>query len=185
MATIKKISTALILIYFAFTSDGCILDSFKTLPVNVATSIEFGASDIYFPSFPMNGEYCMSESSDYMRYINDIKKITYIGMIYRTTSVSPGLKANMLVTLTFNGVPFFSKTFTNFSPGNYSPPNRPLKFKLSQESKNLLNKFLNDSSIPPDQKCFEGTANVEIIDGTQPYSLNSVIDVALQLDTKF
>ena len=110
--------------------------------------------------------------------------MTFLGVVYRTDSLSPSnLQGDLTVKLYNNNTLFFSKTFTGVKPSAFLPPNAPLKIKLTQVQLDSINTFLN-SDIPNDQKCFTGTVEIHLTNGTSNVSLDCSVDIAIQMETK-
>ncbi len=170
-------------VFSAEAFNSCILDSLNSLPIDVPITIEYHAQGSG-TEFTDTESYCLSESDTYEQYVKDVKSITFLGLVYRTKSITPSDLMGDLTLKLFNGnVQFFSKTFTGVKPAAFLPPNPPLKIQLTTDQLDSLNAFLN-SDIPNDQKCFTGTIQIHLTNGTNNVTFDAYVDIAIQMETK-
>lgn len=169
--------------FFAAAFNGCILDAINSFPINVPLSFEFftaGTSS----NLTASDTLILGENPTYNEYSSNINNITFLEIIFRTDSVSSGLKGDLTVTVTQGTgglIPLISEAFSGITPADYM--NKPLKISLTDEEKNALNNYLNNSNIPPGEKTFIGTINIHVTNGSSPYFIHGYVDIAIQMDT--
>jgi hypothetical protein len=164
--------------------NGCILDAFNNVPLNVPFTIPIKAVGVT-TIITDSSCYSLSTSDTFSRYEKKVNNFYFVGAAFRTEpdSVSEGLQGDLSLTvLDGNGDTLFTKTYMGVRPADYGAPNPPLQIALDQNEKNKLDAYLN-SNEPINQKSFTGIVLLQITNGSVPYYLVGYLDFVIEMDT--
>jgi hypothetical protein len=184
MKDLKKILPLLTVILFLLSFNGCILDAFDNIPLNVPFTIPIKAVGVVSP-ITDNSYYSLSTSETFSKYEKKVNNFYFIGAAFRTEpdSVSDGLQGDLNLTVQDgNGDTLFTKSYTGVRPADYGAPNAPLQITLNENEKNKLDTYLN-SDVPINQKSFTGSVLLQITNGGVPYYLVGYLDFVIEMDT--
>ncbi len=179
----KRYIIRIALVVFGVTMlsfNGCILDAFDHIPLNVPVTIPIstsGSGNILYGS----GTYCLDENSDVFKdYQDNINSVRFVQAAYRTKSVSPGLEGDLTIAVKdSSGNPLFTLTYNNVKPADYMAPNQPLILNLNQNQVQALDQYLQTFV----GQCLTGEVTIHVTGGQSPYNLDAMVDFVLETDT--
>lgn len=179
----KRYIMKIALVVFGVTMlsfNGCILDAFDHIPLNVPVTIPIatsGSGNILIGS----DTYCLDENADVFKdYQGKINSVKFVQAAYRTQSVSSGLEGDLSITVKdSDGNTLFNLTYQNIKPADYMPPNSPLVLKLNQNQIQALDNYLQNFN----NQCLTGQVQILVTNGQAPYQLNAFVDFVLETDT--
>jgi len=181
MNKILRTFVVVFIVALSFVNTSC--DKFDTLPLNVPFSVTIVTQGNNNPS-SSSSTYCLTESSTYQDYVEDIQKLTFIEAAWRTDSVKNIAAGTIKVTVrVVGGATLFQKTIAGTNPSAYLSPNAPYVLALSETEIEALNTYLNNYLQNPNQ-CLQATVEATVTTGTAPYYLRGIIDMVVEAETK-
>lgn len=185
MKTIKFISLITVFI-LPFFFNGC--DTINKLPINVPVSFNFQMSGT---GLSQTRVICMSEADSYLDYQGDIKSLSLLRIIYRTSSADNSVVPEniqgffqVVIKRNDNKQVLIDKQVPNLKPIDYKKPHPPYELELTTEEKAIVNQYLNQNIN--NNPCFEGTVTLlNITGGSPPYSLSGHVDVLIEAEVEF
>ncbi len=184
----NKIIKAFVVVFavaLSFISNSC--DKFDTFPLNIPFSIPNvitqGSTN---PTGGSSTPFCISQSSTYSDYANDIEKLTFVEAAWRTDSVKNITSGDVTVTLKIaGGANLFQKVLSGINPANYKSPNAPFVLNLTPAEISALNTYLeNYRANPSSAPCLEASVSAFVVSGTPPYYLKGIVDMVVEAETK-
>lgn len=180
MNKIIKAFVVFFAVALSFVSNSC--DKFDTFPLNIPFSVTIITQGSNNPS-TASSQLCLSESSTYQDYVNDIQKLTFVEAAWRTDSVKNITTGTVKVTVKVSGgAVLFQKTLAGTNPSDYV--STPYVLSLSASEIQALNDYLNSYLNNPNQ-CLEASVEATVTSGTIPYYLRGIVDIVVEAETKF
>src|SRR4030065_2786592 len=99
----NKIIKAFVVVFaiaLSFVSNSC--DKFDTFPLNIPYSVTIVTQGSNNPSIA-SSQLCLSESTTYQDYVDDIEKLTFVEAAWRTDSVKNITTGTVKVTVRVAG----------------------------------------------------------------------------------
>lgn len=124
---------------FSLALSGCILDSLETINQNLPISREIVIDNQPISEFTRTFVFDLNTSDTYQDYENDIKKIEYTSLSFRTTELNiPALEGDLEVEVLYGGE---TTVFTKrIKPEDYKTT--PLVFSLPAAEVAKINEYL-------------------------------------------
>jgi len=180
MNKIIKTFVVVFAVALSFVSNSC--DKFDTFPLNIPFSVTVTVSGNNNPA-TASSQLCLSESTTYQDYVDDIEKLTFVEAAWRTDSVSTNLSGTVKVTVrVVGGATLFQKTLAGTNPADYT--SSPFVLPLSATEIQAMNDYLNSYLENPNQ-CLEASVEATVTSGTLPYYLRGIVDMVVEAETKF
>ena len=179
MNKIIKTFVVVFAVALSFVSNSC--DKFDTFPLNIPFSVTIVTQGSNNPSIA-SSQLCLSESTTYQDYVDDIEKLTFVEAAWRTDSVKNITTGTVKVTVKIvGGATLFQKTLAGTNPSDYI--STPYVLSLSATEIQALNDYLNTYLDNPNQ-CLEASVEATVTSGTIPYYLRGIVDIVVEAETK-
>ena len=179
----NKIIKAFVVVFaiaLSFVSNSC--DKFDTFPLNIPFSVTIVTQGSNNPSIA-SSQLCLSESTTYQDYVDDIEKLTFVEAAWRTDSVKNITTGTVKVTVRVagGGATLFQKTLAGTNPADYI--SSPYILTLTDLEIQAINTYLNTYLENPNQ-CLEASVEATVTSGTIPYYLRGIVDIVVEGETK-
>ena len=178
----NKIIKAFVVVFavaLSFVSNSC--DKFDTFPLNIPFSVTVTVSGNNNPA-TASSQLCLSESTTYQDYVDDIEKLTFVEAAWRTDSVKNITTGTVKVTVrVVGGATLFQKTLAGTNPADYI--SSPFILTLTDLEIQAINTYLNTYLENPIQ-CLEASVEATVTSGTIPYYLRGIVDIVVEGETK-
>jgi hypothetical protein len=169
------------LLLFMFSFNGCILDSFDSIPLDIPITFEINISGQNAQN-QASTDFCLSDNQLYLDYQSKINQINLLEITFRPTEVVPtNLSGDITITIAkSDGTVLITKPLGTISPADYLPPNSPYVLTLTQAELQVIDAYLNASG-----DCFTATISVTNMNpgAGVDKTLNASIDVVFRTDT--
>lgn len=128
-----------IIIFLSIGLNGCILDSLDKINQNLPISVYVNIEDEQVTAVDKTLPFDLNNSETYQDYKNDITKLEYTSISFRTTELNmPALEADIQVTLNYGSN---SAVYTKrIKPEDYKT--QPLVFELTAADIAEINQYL-------------------------------------------
>lgn len=175
----KKLYLFALFVFTSFFISCDLVDSLKTYPVNVPISIQFSASGT---SNTVNETeyFCVDNQEAYQEYKDNINKVTFVEMAFRTISYSPSnLQGNVTISLKdAAGTTLFSKTIPDAKASDYVTT--PYILQLNQTEIQAVNNYLDQALQQNQSLCFTANISINITQGGTTNSISGALDVVFE-----
>lgn len=173
-------------VIFLFTYQGCGLEDFNTLPVNIPVSVPiFLVDDGTQSTIISEAVFCLDSNEIYNDYRSQIQSMTLVEVAFRFSDVIPaevmGDMQFILRKSDVTGVILVDHLITGLSPALYKIPGSPYILDLPPDELEQMNAYLGNNGT-----CFYGYVGVSNLSPSgRPKVLKGYVDMLFKAVTKF
>ncbi len=173
-------------VIFLFTYQGCGLEDFNTVPVNIPVSLPvFLVDDGTQTTVISEALFCLDSNEIYQDFRSQITSMTLVEVAFRFSDVIPAETAGdmrfMLRKSDAAGDILIDHLITGLTPELYKIPRSPYILDLPQEQLDLMNAYLGSNGT-----CFYGYVGIENLSPAgRPKVLKGYVDMLFKAVTEF
>lgn len=179
MKVSKNLYLFVIFVFTTFIISCDLVDSLQNYPINIPISVQFSASGNN-NNVNETEYFCVDNEEAYQEYRDNINKVTFVEMAFRTISYSPSnLQGNVTISLKdAAGTILFSKTIPNAKASDYVTT--PYLLVLTQTEIQAINSYLEKALQQSQSLCFTANIAIEVTQGGTTNSITGAIDVVFE-----
>jgi hypothetical protein len=174
------------LFLFLFSYQGCILEDFDVIPINIPVALPFVLADDGSQNFIMSeAVFCLDSNEIYVDYAGKIKKLTLVEVAFRFDNVTPsdvvGDMEFVLKETDITGEIIIDHEINGFTPAAYLIPAYPSVLDLNQSQLEKMNGYLSAGGT-----CFYGNVSIANLSPQgSPKIISGFADMLFKAETEF